>query len=120
MICFCYFCKKNCFLLCAWPLGTPFLHNLGQKMVIFRGFSKVFLELLNSNQIYQYQLNPLTYFTRNQAKKIKVGVALGQNLGQIRPNVVKKVKKWLLSIAFFSYFTLGIPFKAKNSGFTNI
>ena len=35
-----------------------------------------------------------------------MGVALGQNLGQIRPNVVKKVKKWLLLIAF----------KAKNSG----
>ena len=30
-----------------------------------------------------------------------MGVALGQNLGQIRPNIVKKVKKWLLSIAFF-------------------
>ena len=31
-------------------------------------------------------------------------MVLGQNLGQIRPNVVKKVKKWALSIAFFSYF----------------
>ena len=38
-------------------------------------------------------MNPLTYFTRNQAKKIKVGVVLGQNLGQIRPNVVKKSKE---------------------------
>ena len=28
-------------------------------------------------------------------------MVLGQNLGQIRPNVVKKVKKWALSIAFF-------------------
>ena len=26
---------------------------------------------------------------------------MGQNLGQIRPNVVKKVKKWALSIVFF-------------------
>ena len=28
-------------------------------------------------------------------------MVLGQNLGQIRPNVVKKVKKCALSIAFF-------------------
>ena len=28
-------------------------------------------------------------------------MVLGKNLGQIRPNVVKKVKEWALSIAFF-------------------
>ena len=52
-------------------------------------------------------------------KKIKVGVVLVQNLGQIRSNVVKKVKKGALSIAFL-YFTWGIRFKAKSSGCTNI
>ena len=35
------------------------------------------------------------------AKKIKVGVILGQNLGQIRSNVVQKVKEQALSIGFF-------------------
>ena len=30
-----------------------------------------------------------------------MGVVLGQNLGQIRPNVVKKIKKQALSISFF-------------------
>ena len=30
-----------------------------------------------------------------------MGVVLGQTLGQIGPNVVKKVKKWALLIAFF-------------------
>ena len=52
------------------------------------------------------------------AKKIKVGVVLGQYLGQIRSNVVKKVKKQALSIVFFSYFKWGIPFtwrKAKKT-----
>ena len=29
-----------------------------------------------------------------------MGMVLGQNLGQIRPNVVKKVKKQALSIGF--------------------
>ena len=35
------------------------------------------------------------------SKKIKVGVVLGQNLGQIRFDVVKKVKKQAISLGFF-------------------
>ena len=45
-------------------------------------------------------MNPPTYFIENQQKKNKVGVVLGQNLGQIRSSVVKKVKKLALSIGF--------------------
>ena len=42
------------------------------------------------------------YFRKkNVFKKIKVVVVLGQNLGQIRSNVVKKTKKWALSLVFF-------------------
>ena len=33
-----------------------------------------------------------------------MGVALGQNLGQIRPNVRKKVKKGIISKFFFHIF----------------
>ena len=33
-----------------------------------------------------------------------------QNLGQIRPNVVKKSKETGIINKFFSYFTWGIPF----------
>ena len=43
-------------------------------------------------------MNPLKYFIENQQKKNKKGVVLGQNFGQIRFNVVKKVKKLALSI----------------------
>ena len=43
----------------------------------------------------------LTYLIENQQKQIKVGVVLGQNLGQFRFNVVKKVKKQALSLGFF-------------------
>ena len=32
-------------------------------------------------------------------------------------NVVKKVKKQAISLGFFSYFTWGLPFKARSSGF---
>ena len=44
------------------------------------------------------------------AKKLKLGVALGQNLGQIMSNVVKKVKKQvIISLGFFNIL-LGIIF----------
>ena len=33
---------------------------------------------------------------------------------------MKKVKKWVLSIGFFSYITWGIPFIGKSSGCTYI
>ena len=46
-------------------------------------------------------MNLLTYFIGNQQKEIKVGLVLGQDLGQIKPNVVKKVKKEALSISLF-------------------
>ena len=43
-------------------------------------------------------------------------MVLGQNLGQIMSSVVKKVKKQAISLGFFSYFTWGLPFKARSSG----
>ena len=39
MIWLCYFWKKS-FLFWVWPMETPLLHKLGQKTVIFSGFSK--------------------------------------------------------------------------------
>ena len=46
MIWFCYFSKKI-ILFWAWFIVTPFLRKLGPKMVIFRGFTKFFTELLD-------------------------------------------------------------------------
>ena len=43
-------------------------------------------------------MNTWICFIGNQQKK--VGMGLGQNFNQIRSNVVKKVKKLALSIAF--------------------
>ena len=40
-------------------------------------------------------------------------MVLGQNLGQIRSSVMKKIKKQALSIVFFSYFTWGYLLKQK-------
>ena len=45
-----------------------------------------------------------------------MGVVLGQNLGQIRPNVVEKVKKQALSISFFHILHGEYPLKEKSRG----
>ena len=44
------------------------------------------------------------------SKKIKLGVVLGQNLGQIKSNVVKKIKKQALSMIFFFMFYIANTF----------
>ena len=103
MIWFCYFRKKS-FLLWAWPMGTPFLHKLDQNILSFRDFSKIFSELIG----FQLKFLILIKFPNichwKSAKKIKVGAILGQNLGKIRSNVVKKVKKQGLSLGFFIFY----------------
>ena len=47
------------------------------------------------------------------AKKIKVGVVLGLNLGKIGPSAVKKVKKQALSVSFFHILLGEYPLKQK-------
>ena len=42
-----------------------------------------------------------------------MGVVLGQNLGQIRSNVVKKSKETGITYSFFSDFAQGIHFKGR-------
>ena len=45
-------------------------------------------------------MNSIAYLLETR-KKIKLGVVLGQNLGKIISNVVKKVKKQVISLCFF-------------------
>ena len=54
-------------------------------------------------------MNSPTYFIGNQQKNPKSGMVLGQNLGQIMSNVLKKVKKQVISLGFF-HILLGITF----------
>ena len=51
---FLLFLQKKLFFTLGVALGDPIFAQVGPKMVIFRGFGKVFLELLDSNQSYQY------------------------------------------------------------------
>ena len=55
------------------------------------GFQLAFLILIKFNNIVHWK----------PAKIIKLGVVLGQNLGQVMSNVVKKVKKQAISLVFF-------------------
>ena len=74
MIWFGYFCKKIVFCF-----GNDFLQKSGQKIVIFRSFSKDFSELQDSKLLRSIEslLNIFQF-----SLETKVGVALGQ----IKPN----------------------------------
>ena len=74
-------------------METPVLHNLGRKIVIFRGFSKKFSELTGFQLKFLLLIEFPNILHWKPAKEIKLGVVLGQNLGQIKSNVVKKLKK---------------------------
>ena len=80
--------KKNVFW--GWPMGTPFLHKLGQKLVIFRGFSKKFVRITGFQLKFLILIEFHNKLDWKPAKKIKLGVVMGQNLGQIMSYVVKK------------------------------
>ena len=48
------FPQKKMFSALGVARGNPIFAQVQPKMVIFRGFSNFFLELLDSNQSYQY------------------------------------------------------------------
>ena len=79
MICFCYFCKKIVFCFGNGSHGDPFLQKSGQKIVIFRSFSKDFSELQDSKLLRSIEslLNIFQF-----SLETKVGVVLGQ----LKPN----------------------------------
>ena len=55
------------------------------------GFQLTFLILIEFPNIFHWK----------PAKKIKLGVVLGQNFGKIISSIVKKVKKQAISLGFF-------------------
>ena len=73
MICFTYFCQKNCSPFRACPIMTPFLCKLAPpppKTIFIQDY--------------------LTYFIGNQPKKTKVGIVCGPKFG---PNLVQYCEK---------------------------
>ena len=92
-------------------MGTPFLHKLGQKIVIFRGFSNFFFKTTGFQLKFYILIEfpNILHWKPAKKKKIKLGVVLGQNLSKIMSDVVKKVKKQVISLGFF-HILLGITF----------
>ena len=82
-------------------MGTSFLHKLGRKIVIFGGFSKKNFRTTGFELTFLILIEFPNILHWKPAKRIKLGVVLGQNLGQIMSNVVKKVKKHAISLGFF-------------------
>ena len=87
-------------------MGTPILHKLGQKLVIFRGFSKFFFRTTGFQLKLLMLIESSNIFHWKTGKKNQIGCGLWGNLGQVRSNVVKKVKKRALSIVFFFFHIL--------------
>ena len=92
MIWFYYFWGKILFFILGVAHGDPIFAKRFYQ--IFFRTSRFQLKLLKS-------IESLNIFHWKPAKKINMGVVLGQNLGQIRPNVVEKDHKQTLSISFF-------------------
>ena len=96
-------------------MGTSFFHKLDQEMVIFRGFSKKNFRTKGFQLSFLILIEFPNIFIWKPAKKLKVGVVVGQNLDQIMSNIEKSEEAAII-IRFFSYFTQGITFKEKSSG----
>ena len=67
---------------------TPVLHKLLPNIAIFRGFTKILI-LIEYSNIFHWK----------SAKKAKWMWSNGQNVGQIRSNVVKSTKKLSIALA---------------------
>ena len=90
-------------------------------MAIFRGYGTFFFRITGLQLQLSILIKSSNLLHWKAAKKNKVDVVLGQNLGQIMSNIVKKVEKQALSTVFFFFFIfyIGISFKEKRSGCTN-
>ena len=119
MICCCYFCPQNFFFI-LWVAHNDsfFCANCGKKSNFFKALPIFFffrtagvqhkvLILIGFPNIFHWK----------PAKKPRKWVwSMGQNLGQIGSNVVKKC---CISNRFFSYFAWGIHLKARSSAYRN-
>ena len=94
------------------PWG-PLFAQFGPKNGNFQRFLQTFFRTTWFWSKFLILIEFPNIFHWKPATKLRLGVVLGQNLGQIRSNVVKKVKKQALP--WFFHFTWAIPFKAKSS-----
>ena len=82
-------------------MEAPFLHKLGQKIVILRGFQQEFFRTAGFLLKFSILIEFPNILHWKPEKKTPSGLVLGQKLGQIMSNIVKKVKKQAISLGFF-------------------
>ena len=99
--------------------GDPIFAKVGTKICNFEGFYQNIFRTTGFQLKLLISIEFLNIFYWKPAKKFKAVVVLRQNLGQAKRNVVKKSKETGIIKKFFSYFTLGIPFKVKIRGCSN-
>ena len=119
MICFCYFCQKNCFWLWAWPMLTSVL-QIGPEKAIFRGFNQIFFRTSWLQQKLLISIeSPNTFHWKSRTKEESGCGLRGQNLGQVRGPMVWKSKETSIFSGLFSNFAWGIHLKARRDGYRN-
>ena len=100
----------------AWPMaGTPFLPKLGRKIVISEVLANFFQKHWIPIKVFNINWIP-KHTSLETSKKNQIGCGLGAKFG---PNYVQccaKSKETGNIIRVFSYFTWGLPFKAKSNG----
>ena len=101
MIWFCHFCQKKLFFVLGVAHWDHIFAKVGQKNSNFQGFQQKNFRATEFQLKSSISIESLNIFHWKPAKYIQMGLVLGQNLGQIRPNFMKKVKKQTLSIMFF-------------------
>ena len=86
-------------------MRIPVLHQLGQKIVIFRGFSNFFSELLDSNLNFLILIEFPNILHWKPTLKNQIGYGLGAKFGPNYVQCCEKSKETGNIIRFFSYFT---------------
>ena len=114
MILFSYFCQKNCFPFGAWSIISPFLCKLGPKINFQEVLHTFFTTTLLQHKLLML-IESLNIFHWKSAKKGKCVWSVGQNLGEILYNDVKKTKKNCYFNGFFWYFAWGIHLQVRIS-----
>ena len=112
MICFFYFCQKNCFSFWVWPMLTPLQCKLGPKKQFLEVLPIFFFTTTGLQQKSLILIESPNIFYWKSTKKKKLGVVFrAKNLGQIRSNVVKK-RNWHYRWDLF-IFCMRNTFKSK-------
>ena len=99
------FLPKRLFSILGEAHNETIFVDIGPKKTIFKRFYQLFFRTIGLQHKLLTSIEPPSIFHWKSAKKSKVAVALGQNLGKLGPNVVKN-KETGISMGFFFIFCM--------------